>query len=112
MSKEKMYSGFAVVTKDILDDDAFKKGRFGIAFSDYNLEKCKSYCYGDRIIVHTYRVVHSRYIRVQWIKKYPRIEFPSKYSKLLRLGHLQIDWGTNHMDAYERIPVYQKENKS
>lgn len=38
--KKRIYTGYAVVSKDILDDAVYKKGRFGISLQDYSLDTC------------------------------------------------------------------------
>lgn len=65
--KERIYTGYAVVSRDILDDAVYKKGRFGISLHDRNLETCKRYCRRDSVIVRTYRVVCARYLELRWM---------------------------------------------
>lgn len=38
--RKKIYTGYAVVSRDILDDTVYKKGRFGISLHDRTLDTC------------------------------------------------------------------------
>lgn len=113
MKKERIYTGYAIVSRDILDDKVYKNGRYGISLHDQNLETCKRYCRKDTIIVRTYRVVRARFLTFQWIKKYPyfgksnRLQNP----RFIQLWHLRIEWGKSFTDGYEREIIYQKENE-
>lgn len=111
--KDRIYTGYAVVSRDILDDAAYKKGRFGISLHDRNLDTCKRYCRNDSIVVRTYRVVCARYLELRWIPKYPHFGKSSRLSnpKYIQLWHLMIRWGVDYTDGYEREIVYQKEDK-
>lgn len=110
---KKFYTGYAIVSRDILDDEAYKKGTFGISFSGGDLETCARYCHGDRIVVRTYREVFAWFVRFKWVKKYPLWEKSRKHSypKFVQLGHFRIEWGKDYTDAYEREIVYQKQDQ-
>lgn len=110
--KERIYTGYAVVSKDILDDAFYKKGKFGISLDGMDLETCKRYCYGDRIVVKTYRDVCARYIELRWKNKYPHFgkSHPHSNPRYIQLWHLQIRWGVDYTNGYEREIVYQKED--
>lgn len=112
MKKEKIYTGYAVVSRDILDDAVYKKGRFGISLHDRYLDTCKRDCRNDSIVVRTYRVVCARYLELRWIQKYPHFGKSSRLSnpRYIRLWHLQIGWGVDYTDGYEREIIYQKED--
>lgn len=108
IKKDKHYTGYAIVSKDILDDKVYKSGHFGISLSGRDFDTCKRYCRGGSIVVKTYRVVLYRFIKIKWIKKYPVFRYSRKYEypKFFQLGHLCFEWGTNHTDEYEREAVY------
>lgn len=112
MKKERIYTGYAVVSKDILDDKAYKNGTFGISLHDRDLETCKEYCRKDTIVVKTYRRLFSKFLEFRWITKYPyfgkshRLQNP----KYIQLWHLRIIWGVEFTDGYEREIVYKKED--
>lgn len=109
---DRFYTGYAIVTRDILDDTVYKKGAFGISFSRGDLETCKRYCYGGHIVVRTYREVLAWFIRFKWVKKYPVWEKSHRYCypKYIQLGHFRIEWGKDYTDGYERKIVYQKQD--
>lgn len=113
MPKKRFYTGYAVVSKDILDDTIYKKGHFGISLRRNDLETCKRYCHDDSIVVQTYRDVLARFVKFKWVRKYPVFECSRKYSepKYIQLWHFRIEWGTDYVDGYEREIVYQKEDK-
>lgn len=107
--KERIYTGYAVVSKDILDDAVYKKGRFVISLHDRCLETCKRYCRNDSIVVRTYQTVFCRFIKFKWVRKYPEFRHHSSRldnPKYLQLWHLRIEWGTDYTDDYERKAVY------
>lgn len=108
--KNRIYTGYAVVTSDILDDKKFKKGVFGITFKNADFEKCKRYCYRDGIIVRTYRRAFSYDILIRWIRKYPQFRISDKYAseKYIQIGHLKISCCTTYRDDYERVALYQE----
>lgn len=110
--KKRIYTGYAIVTRDILDDEVYKEGRFGISMRYHEMESLKPYCRGDRIIVRTYRVVIARFVNFRWIIKYPHFVWPRRYQNptTLQIWHLRIDWGVDYGDGYEREVVYQKED--
>lgn len=111
MAKEKFYTGYAVVSKSILDDKTYKNGSFGISISDRDLETCKRYCHDDSIVVRTYRDVLARFVKFKWVRKYPEFRRSRKYENpsYIQLWHLRIECGTDYTNGYERIAVYQKE---
>lgn len=112
MKKEKVYTGYAIVSRDILDDEMYKKGRFGISLHDRNLDTCKRYCRGDQMVVKTYRVLLARFLELRWITKYPRFEKSHRLQspRYIQLWHLRISWGKDYTDGYERDIVFQKED--
>lgn len=111
MSKKRIYTGYAIVSKTILDDETYKKGRFGIGLSDIDFETCKRYCRNDQIVVRTYQQVLSKSFTIKWIVKYPRFEISDKYAtcKYIQLWHLRIELSTKYTNGYERDIVYEKE---
>lgn len=110
MTKERVYTGYAVVTKDILDDKVYKNGAFGISFTDRSLETCKRWCNGNHIVVRTYRTVIARSISFRWVSKYPCFKIPKRHwiPCILQLGFLQIVFEKSYGDEYEREIVYEK----
>lgn len=111
--KERIYTGYAVVSKDILDDAVYKKGRFGISLHDRSLETCKRYCHHGSIVVKTYRDVCARYFELRWITKYPHFGKSHRLSnpRYIQLWHLQFMWGVDYTDGYEREIVYQNQEE-
>jgi hypothetical protein len=111
MSKKRIHTGYAIVSKTILDDETYKKGRFGISLSDRDLETCKRYCRKDQIVVRTYLAVLSKSFTIKWIVKYPCFGKSNKYAtcKYIQLWHLRIELDTKYTDGYERDIVYEKE---
>ena len=114
MSKQKIYTGYAVVSRDILDDKIYKDGRFGISLKDRNLEICKEYCRKGSIVVRTYRTLFSKSLEFRWIVKYPCFGKSGKYAttKYIQLWHLRIVADTQYTDGYEREIIYEKEEQS
>ena len=109
--KEKIYTGYAVVSRDILDDKVFKKGLFGISLHNVDLETAKRYCHNGSIVARTYRVPLARNLKFRWMCKYPQFEFRVRYSPAyIQLWHFRIEWGTDYTDGYEREIIYEKEN--
>ena len=114
MKKKKRYTGYAVVTKDILDDRVYKNGHFGISLSGRDFDTCKRYCHNGDIVVQTYQDVLCRFIKVKWVRKYPEFRRSKKceYPKYLQLWNLRFEWGTDYTNDYERVAVYEPdENK-
>ena len=111
MSKQKIYTGYAIVTKDILDDKVYKSGHFGISLDGKDLETCKQYCRKDQIVVRTYQTVLSKGFSIRWVKKYPCFAKSYRYSspRYIQLWHLIIEWETRHTNGYERQAVYKPE---
>ena len=111
MAKEKVYTGYAVVTKDILDDKVFKRGSFGISFDGRDFDTCKRYCHGDRIVVRTFRKVLAKSITFKWVFRYPHFEKSHRHSYpcYIQLWWLRIEWDTIHTNGYEREAVYTPE---
>ena len=100
MSKPRTYTGYAIVTKNIMDDKVYKKGAFGISLSGRDLDTCKKYCRKDQIVVRTYREILSRGFGIRWIRKYPCFSKSHKFSspRYIQLGHLMLEWGAEHKD--------------
>ena len=113
MKREKHYTGYAVVSKDILDDKVYKSGHFGISLSNRDFETCKRYCHNDSIVVRTYQAVFCRFVKIKWVRKYPEFSHSRRlcYPKYLQLWHLRIEWGTDYRDDYERKAVYDPNAK-
>ena len=109
MSKERRYTGYAIVTKDIMDDKVYKRGAFGISLDGKDLETCKRYCHEGYIVVRTYQDVLSRDFGIRWIRKYPHFSKSHRHSypRYIQLGHLKIEWDTKYTNGYERQAVYQ-----
>lgn len=109
MSKERKYTGYAIVTKDIMDDKVYKRGAFGISFDGRDLDTCKKYCHEGHIVVRTYEGVLSRDFRLRWITKYPHFSKSHRHCipHYIQLWHLKIEWGTEYTNEYERQIVYQ-----
>lgn len=112
MSKKRVYTGYAIVSKDILDDTVYKRGHFGISLDGRDLETCKRYCRKDQIVVRTYQTVLSKGFSIRWIFKYPRFAKSHRLSspRYIQLWHLIIEWETRHTNGYERQAVYQIED--
>lgn len=112
MSKQRIYTGYAIVTKDILDDKIYKSGHFGISLNDTDLETCKRYCMKDKIVVRTYQTVLSKGFSIRWVKKYPCFAKSHRHSnpRYLQLWHLRLEWDTRYTSGYERQAVYQPED--
>ena len=113
MKNKRFYTGYAVVSKDILDNKKYKKGAFGVSLTDRNFETCKKYCRIDQVVVQTYRIVLSKSITFKWIRKYPcfsksRRRWNPHYIQLL---WLRIEWETIHTNEYERTVIYEKEKR-
>ena len=108
MKREKHYTGFAVVSKDILDDKVYKSGHFGISLSNRDFETCKRYCRDDSIVVRTYQAVFCRFIKIKWVRKYPEFRHSRRLEnpKYLQLWHLRFEWGTDYKYDSERTSVY------
>lgn len=111
MSKKRIYTGYAVVSKDILDDEVYKKGRFGISFSEHSLEDCKRYCHKGYVVVRTYQTVLSRGIAIRWVYKYPRFERSSKYSseRYIQIWHIRVEMSVRYACGYEREVVFEND---
>ena len=111
MNKERIYTGYAIVSKDIMDDAVYKKGAFGISLCDRDLETCKRYCRKDQMVVRTYQDVLSRDFRLRWFGKYPHFAKTRRHCipHYIQLWHLRIEWGTEYTYGYERRAVYQPE---
>lgn len=112
MAKEKIYTGYAVVTKDILDDKVFKRGGFGISFDHHDLEKCKRYCYAAHIVVRTFRKVLARSITFKWVYRYPRFYVSSRHCQpwYIQLWWLCIELETQYTNGYDREIVYERKD--
>jgi hypothetical protein len=111
MSKERIYTGYAIVSKDIMDDNVYRKGAFGISLDGRDLETCKRYCHEGQIVVRTYQDVLSRDFKIRWIRKYPIFSKSHRHSypRYIQLGHLKFEWSTEYTNGYERKAVYQPE---
>ena len=68
--KERIYTGYAVVSRDILDDKVFKNGHFGISLHNVDLETAKRYCHNGSIVVRTYRVPLARNLKFRWMERF------------------------------------------
>ena len=108
MAKEKVFTGYAVVTNDIVDDKVFKRGSFGISFDGRDLETCKRYCHGNHIVVRTFRKVIAKSITFKWNYDYPRFEISRRHSYpcYIQLWWLRIEFDTIHANGYERTAIY------
>lgn len=107
--KKRSYTGYAVVTRKILDDKAFKRGSFGICLCNYDLETCKRYCHKGDIVVRTYRKAIAKSITFKIVFKHPCFEWSKRYynPQYIKLGHLWIEWETIYSDGYEREIIYE-----
>lgn len=114
MGKDKIYTGYAVVEREILDDKIYKRGRFGVRLKDRDLEHCKKYCPKGYIVVQTYRAIGSFGLAIRWSVKYPYFGLYLRrsgiYPKYIQLWHLSIELEKQYTDEFEREIIYEKED--
>ena len=106
--KEKEYTGYAVVSKEVLNDRSYKAGKFTVYYQSYNLEACKNHCEYNGIIVRTYKVLYARYLQFHFYTKHACAvkNFHSSYWPGIDLGFVRIDWGNSYVDGFERKIIY------
>jgi len=112
MAKEKKYTGYAIVSKDIFDDKVFKRGDFGICLTDRSLETCKDYCNRGYVVVRTYRALLGKSFSVKWTNYSLWDVYRIEGLKCLQLGHLRFECETLYYDRYERVAVYDPEDQN
>lgn len=99
--KEKIYTGYAVVTEDFS----------ATSFSDYSFETCKRYCRKGYVIIRTYRKKMGYQFRICWYKWYKPFELRSKWGRF-NLLWLHVNWDVINHDEWEKEVIWRPDVNS